>query len=69
MEIIFLKGLITKDWKIVLKKSNTVPLHIGAFVLPNGKRSMKIFIQAINGFLKNHFYYTDTDSLYIENKY
>ena len=52
-----------------VKKLNTMPLHIGAFVIPNSKRSMNIFIHAINRFFTNHLYYTDTDSLYIENKH
>ena len=48
---------------------NTMPLHLGAFVLSNSKRIMNIFIHAINGFYSNDVYYTDTDSLYIENKH
>ena len=50
-------------------KLNTMPLHLGAFVLSNSKRIMNIFIHAINGFYSNDVYYTDTDSLYIENKH
>ena len=52
-----------------VKKLNTLPLHLGAFVLSNSKRIMNNFIHAINGFYTNDVYYTDTDSLYIENKY
>ena len=52
-----------------IKKINTMPLHIGAFVLSNSKRTMNNFIHAINGFYTNDVYYTDTDSLYIENKH
>ena len=52
-----------------VKKLNTMPLHSGAFVLSNSKRIMNIFIHAINGFYTNDVYYTDTDSLYIENKH
>ena len=52
-----------------VKKLNTMPLHLGAFVLSNGKRIMNNFIHAINGFYTNDVYYTDTDSLYIENKH
>ena len=48
---------------------NTLPLHLGAFVLSNWKRIMNIFIHAINGFYTNDIYYTDTDSLYIEHKH
>ena len=52
-----------------LQKINTMPLHSGAFVLSNSKRIMNNFIHAINGFYTNDVYYTDTDSLYIENIY
>ena len=52
-----------------VKKLNTMPLHLGAFVLSNSKRIMNNFIRAINGFYSNDVYYTDTDSLYIENKH
>ena len=48
---------------------NTMPLHLGGFVLSNSKRIMKKFIHAINGIYTNDVYYTDTDSLYIENKH
>ena len=51
------------------KKLNTMPLHLGAFVLANSKRIMNNFIHAINGFYTNDVYYTDTDSLYIQNKH
>ena len=52
-----------------VKKINTMPLHLGAFVLSNSKRIIKNFIHPINGFHTNEVYYTDTDSLYIENKH
>ena len=52
-----------------VKKLNTMPLHLEAFVLSNSKRIMKNFIHAINGFFTNDVYCTDTDSLYIENKH
>ena len=52
-----------------VKKVNTMPLHLGAFVLSNSKRIMNNFIHAINGFYTNDVYYTDTDSLYIESKH
>ena len=42
---------------------------MGAFVLSNSKRIMNNFIHAIYGFHSNDVYYTDTDSLYIENKH
>ena len=52
-----------------VKKLNTMRLHLGAFVLSNSKRIMNNFIHAIDGFYTNDVYYTDTDSLYIENKH
>ena len=51
-----------------VKKLKTMPLHLGAFVLSNSKRILNNFIHAINGFYTNDVYYTDTDSLYFENK-
>ena len=52
-----------------VNKLNTMPLHLGAFVLSNSKKIMNNFIHAINGFYTNDVYYIDTDSLYIENKH
>ena len=52
-----------------VKKLNIMSLHLGSFVLSNSKRIMNNFIHAINGFYTNDVYYTDTDSLYIENKH
>ena len=52
-----------------IKKINTMPLHLGAFVLSNSKRIMNNFIHAINGFYTNDVYYTDCDSLYLESKH
>ena len=52
-----------------VKKLNTMPLHLGAFVLSNSKRIMNNFIHAINRFYTNDVYYNDTNSLYIENKH
>ena len=52
-----------------VKKLNTMALRVGAFVLSNSKGIMKIFIHAIDGFYTNDVYYTDTDSLFIENKH
>ena len=48
---------------------NTLPSHLGAFILSNIKRIMNNFIRKINGFYNNSIYYTDTDSLYIQKKY
>ena len=52
-----------------VKEVKTMPLHLDAFVLSNSKRIKKNFIFVINGFYTNDVYYTDTDPLYIENKY
>ena len=52
-----------------VKKLYTMPLHLGAFVLSNSKRIMNNFIHVIGGFYTNDVYYTDMDSLYIENKH
>ena len=52
-----------------VKKANTLPLHLAVFILSNSKRIMNIFIHAIDGFYTNDVNYTDTDSLYIENKH
>ena len=48
---------------------NTLPSHLGAFILSNSKRIINNFIREINGFYNNSIYYGDTDSLYIEKKY
>ena len=52
-----------------VKKLHNMPFDLGAFVLSNSKRNMNNFIHAINGFYTTDFYYTDTDSLYIESKH
>ena len=52
-----------------VKKLNTMPLHLRAFVLSNSKRNMNYFIHAIIGLYTNDVYYTDTDSLYVEHKH
>ena len=57
-----------KDCKMKLKKNNTMPLHLGAFVLSNSKRIMNNILHAMGGFYTNDVCYTDTDSLYTENK-
>ena len=46
-----------------------MPLHVGASVLSSSKRMMKIFTHTSDGFKPNDVYYTDTDSLFIENKH
>ena len=52
-----------------VKKANTLPLQLAVFIISNSKRIMNNFIHAIDGFYSNDVYYTDTDSLYIENKH
>ena len=51
-----------------ITKINTLPLHLSAFVLSNSKKILNNFILEISGCYTNVVYYTDTDSLYIENK-
>ena len=51
-----------------VKNLNTMPLHLGVFVLSNSKRIMINFIHAIKGFLANDVYYTDCHNLDIEKK-
>ena len=48
-------------------KKNTMPPHLRVFVLSKSETIMNNFIHAIKVFHKNYIYYTDTDSLYIEN--
>ena len=52
-----------------IKKCNTLPLQLAVLILSNSKRIMNNFIHAIDGFYSNDVYYTDTVSLYIENKH
>ena len=42
-----------------VKEVNTMPPHLGAFVISNSKRIMNIFIHAINAFHTNGVYYKD----------
>ena len=52
-----------------VKNLNKTPIHLGAFVLSNSKRVLKKFIHATSGFSRNVLNFTDTDSLYCENKH
>ena len=52
-----------------VKKANTLKLQLAVFILSNSKRIMNNFLHAIDGFSSNDVYYTDTDSIYIENKH
>ena len=56
------------DYKMKLKKINTMPFQLGAFVISNRKRSMNNFIHAFFGFYTNDVYYKNNDRLYIGNK-
>ena len=52
-----------------VNKLNTMPLHLGVFVLSNSKRIMNNFRHAVNGFNTNVVFYTGTDAIYIESKH
>ena len=52
-----------------VKKINTMLLQLGALVLSNSKRIVNNFRHSIIGFYTKDVYYTDSDSLYIENKH
>ena len=49
-----------------VKKLNTMPLQLAAFILSISKRIMNNFIHASNGFYTSDLYYEDTDSMYLE---
>ena len=40
-----------------VKKVNTMPLHLGAFLLSNSKRAVENFIHAKDGFYTNDFFF------------
>ena len=61
--------IVDAGLEIEVKKIITSPLRLGPFVLSNSKRIVKILIHAIIGFFTKDVYYTDTDSLYTENKH
>ena len=52
-----------------VKKLKSIPLHLEAFVLIKSERLVNNFLHANDGFYTNDIYYTDTDSLYLENKH
>ena len=52
-----------------VKKLNTMPILMGAFVISNSKIKKNKFVHAINGFYTNYLYYTDTDRLCVETKH
>ena len=49
-------------------KVNTLPLQLAVFILSNSKWIMINFIHTIDVFSSHDVYFTDTYSLYIENK-
>ena len=67
--IYIFKMIDDKKLENYVKKLNTMPPHLGVFVLLNSKRNMNNFIHAFNEFYTNDLYYEDTDSMYIENKH
>ena len=46
-----------------------MPAHLGSFILSTIKKIRTDFIREFTGFKTNNVYYSDTDSLYIENIY
>ena len=64
----FVKMVDEKGLEDDSKKVNTMPLHLGVFVISNSKSLMNNFVHAINAFYTNDVFYGDTDSLYIEKK-
>ena len=48
---------------------NTLPSHLGSFILSISKRNMNNFIREIRGFFNSSIHCGDTGSLYIEKKY
>ena len=51
------------------KSISTMPSHFGCYILSHSKMMMNDVIKQIGGFYNNSFYSTDTDSLFIHNKY
>ena len=50
-------------------RKNTLPGHLGAFIFSNSKRFINKFTREIIGFHNKNIYYSDTNSLYVEEKY
>ena len=48
---------------------NTIPCHLGAFLLSKIKRIMNNLNRDFDGFYRKNINYTETDSLYKERKY
>ena len=64
-----LKMVDDEELEDEIKNLETVPLHLGAFVLSNSKRILINFLHAADEFYTNGLYYSGSDSLYIENKH
>ena len=56
----FVKKIDDDELEDEVKKLNTMPLHLGAFVLSNSKRILKSFIHANNGFFIHMMFITQT---------
>ena len=54
-----------KDDFGLANKINTMPSHMGSYILSHSKRLMNEVIEHIDGFYKKNIYYSDTDSIYI----
>ena len=54
-----------KDDFGLANKINTMPSHMGSYILSHSKRLMDDVIEHIDGFYKKNISYTDTDSIYI----
>ena len=54
---------------VIVTLKNTLPGHLGVFILSICKRNWNNFIRDNNGFYNNNIYNTYTDSLYIEKKH
>ena len=52
-----------------IKKVNTLPLQLAVFMSSNSKKIMNNFVDAIDGYYTNDNYYTDCDSIFLENKH
>ena len=54
-----------KDDFGLANKINTVPSHLGSYILSHSKRLMNEVIIYIHGFYSKNKFYGDTDSIYI----
>ena len=54
-----------KDDFGIANKINSMPSHLGSYILSHSKRLMNEVIIYINGFYSKNIFYGDTDSIYI----